>query len=160
MFWGLEQREQFVLFLSQGEESRRLPKRGQAWQRWAVSTRLHPTTLYLHTRAQSCTCFCIKADTHHIKGQLQTKELILTLLYNCKLLHTNVTEISCDCLLLTVVQLPDLKDAEAVQKFFLEEIQLGEELLAQGNLLFIETRTTELVKLFTAVQPVVTLLRR
>lgn len=30
-------------------------------------------------------------------------------------------------------QLPDLKDAEAVQKFFLEEIQLGEELLAQGN---------------------------
>nr|XP_051676699.1 mitochondrial import receptor subunit TOM20 homolog isoform X2 [Oryctolagus cuniculus]XP_051676700.1 mitochondrial import receptor subunit TOM20 homolog isoform X2 [Oryctolagus cuniculus]XP_051676701.1 mitochondrial import receptor subunit TOM20 homolog isoform X2 [Oryctolagus cuniculus] len=27
--------------------------------------------------------------------------------------------------------LPDLKDAEAVQKFFLEEIQLGEELLAQ-----------------------------
>lgn len=32
------------------------------------------------------------------------------------------------------VQLPDLKDAEAVQKFFLEEIQLGEELLAQGEL--------------------------
>lgn len=32
-----------------------------------------------------------------------------------------------------VLQLPDLKDAEAVQKFFLEEIQLGEELLAQGN---------------------------
>lgn len=61
---------------------------------------------------------------------------------------------------MTVVQLPDLKDAEAVQKFFLEEIQLGEELLAQGNLLFIETRTTELVKRFTAVQPVVTLLRR
>lgn len=60
---------------------------------------------------------------------------------------------------MTVVQLPDLKDAEAVQKFFLEEIQLGEELLAQGNLLFIETRTTELVKRFTAVQPVVTLLR-
>lgn len=30
-------------------------------------------------------------------------------------------------------QLPDLKDAEAVQKFFLEEIQLGEELLAQGK---------------------------
>lgn len=61
---------------------------------------------------------------------------------------------------MTVVQLPDLKDAEAVQKFFLEEIQLGEELLAQGNLLFIETRTTELVKRFTAVQPVVTLLQR
>lgn len=61
---------------------------------------------------------------------------------------------------MTVVQLPDLKDAEAVQKFFLEEIQLGEELLAQGNLLFIETRTTLLVKRFTAVQPVVTLLRR
>ncbi|CAI5681577.1 unnamed protein product [Oreochromis niloticus] len=50
-----------------------------------------------------------------------------------KLLHTNVTEISCDCLLLAVLQLPDLKDAEAVQKFFLEEIQLGEELLAQGD---------------------------
>lgn len=32
-----------------------------------------------------------------------------------------------------VLQLPDLKDAEAVQKFFLEEIQLGEELLAQGE---------------------------
>uniref|UniRef100_A0A452QS54 Mitochondrial import receptor subunit TOM20 homolog n=1 Tax=Ursus americanus TaxID=9643 RepID=A0A452QS54_URSAM len=30
-------------------------------------------------------------------------------------------------------KLPDLKDAEAVQKFFLEEIQLGEELLAQGK---------------------------
>uniref|UniRef100_A0A4W6CJF5 Translocase of outer mitochondrial membrane 20 n=1 Tax=Lates calcarifer TaxID=8187 RepID=A0A4W6CJF5_LATCA len=29
--------------------------------------------------------------------------------------------------------LPDLKDAEAVQKFFLEEIQLGEELLSQGE---------------------------
>lgn len=32
-----------------------------------------------------------------------------------------------------LLQLPDLKDAEAVQKFFLEEIQLGEELLAQGK---------------------------
>lgn len=31
------------------------------------------------------------------------------------------------------LKLPDLKDAEAVQKFFLEEIQLGEELLSQGN---------------------------
>lgn len=30
-------------------------------------------------------------------------------------------------------KLPDLKDAEAVQKFFLEAIQLGEELLAQGD---------------------------
>uniref|UniRef100_F7CMK6 Mitochondrial import receptor subunit TOM20 homolog n=1 Tax=Equus caballus TaxID=9796 RepID=F7CMK6_HORSE len=30
-------------------------------------------------------------------------------------------------------KLPDLKDAEAVQKFFLEEIQLGEELLAQAE---------------------------
>uniref|UniRef100_A0A2K5LXU2 Mitochondrial import receptor subunit TOM20 homolog n=1 Tax=Cercocebus atys TaxID=9531 RepID=A0A2K5LXU2_CERAT len=29
--------------------------------------------------------------------------------------------------------LPNLKDAEAVQKFFLEETQLGEELLAQGE---------------------------
>uniref|UniRef100_A0A8P4GHD2 Translocase of outer mitochondrial membrane 20b n=1 Tax=Dicentrarchus labrax TaxID=13489 RepID=A0A8P4GHD2_DICLA len=34
-----------------------------------------------------------------------------------------------------MAKLPDLKDAEAVQKFFLEEIQLGEELLAQGNFL-------------------------
>ncbi|CAL8355028.1 unnamed protein product [Boreogadus saida] len=32
-----------------------------------------------------------------------------------------------------ISKLPDLKDAEAVQKFFLEEIQLGEELLAQGD---------------------------
>lgn len=31
------------------------------------------------------------------------------------------------------LKLPDLKDAEAVQKFFLEEIQLGEELLSQGK---------------------------
>ncbi|XP_071750503.1 translocase of outer mitochondrial membrane 20 [Centroberyx gerrardi] len=31
-----------------------------------------------------------------------------------------------------LAKLPDLKDAEAVQKFFLEEIQLGEELLSQG----------------------------
>ncbi|XP_061051614.1 mitochondrial import receptor subunit TOM20 homolog [Eubalaena glacialis] len=30
-------------------------------------------------------------------------------------------------------KLPDLKDAEAVQKFFLKEIQLGKELLAQGE---------------------------
>ena len=30
-------------------------------------------------------------------------------------------------------KLPDLEDAEAVQKFFLEEIQLGEEVLAQGE---------------------------
>ncbi|XP_037639183.1 translocase of outer mitochondrial membrane 20 [Sebastes umbrosus] len=30
-------------------------------------------------------------------------------------------------------RLPDLRDAEAVQKFFLEEIQLGEELLLQGD---------------------------
>lgn len=35
--------------------------------------------------------------------------------------------------MLFALQLPDLKDAEAVQKFFLEEIQHGEELLAQGN---------------------------
>ncbi|XP_056147594.1 translocase of outer mitochondrial membrane 20 [Lampris incognitus] len=32
-----------------------------------------------------------------------------------------------------LTRLPDLKDAEAVQKFFLEEIQLGEELLSQGD---------------------------
>lgn len=30
------------------------------------------------------------------------------------------------------LKLPDLKDPEAVQKFFLEEIQLGEEHLARG----------------------------
>lgn len=35
-----------------------------------------------------------------------------------------------------LLQLPDLKDAEAVQKFFLEEIQQGEELLAQGEASF------------------------
>lgn len=29
---------------------------------------------------------------------------------------------------------PDLKDHEAVQRFFLQEVQLGEELLAQGDL--------------------------
>lgn len=29
---------------------------------------------------------------------------------------------------------PDMKDHEAVQKFFLQEIQLGEELLAAGDL--------------------------
>ncbi|XP_068178577.1 mitochondrial import receptor subunit TOM20 homolog B [Antennarius striatus] len=32
-----------------------------------------------------------------------------------------------------LAKLPDLKDAEAVQKFFLEEIQMGEELLAKGD---------------------------
>lgn len=30
-------------------------------------------------------------------------------------------------------KLPDLKDVEAIQKFFLEEVQLGEELLARGD---------------------------
>ncbi|CAN0405432.1 mitochondrial import receptor subunit TOM20 homolog [Petromyzon marinus] len=29
--------------------------------------------------------------------------------------------------------LPDIKDTEAVQKFFLQEIQLGEEMLSQGE---------------------------
>lgn len=29
-------------------------------------------------------------------------------------------------------QIPDLKDTEAMQRFFLQEVQLGEELLAQG----------------------------
>uniref|UniRef100_A0A3P9BT61 Mitochondrial import receptor subunit TOM20 homolog n=1 Tax=Maylandia zebra TaxID=106582 RepID=A0A3P9BT61_9CICH len=32
-----------------------------------------------------------------------------------------------------LTKLPNLKDEEAVQKFFLEEIQLAEELLAQGQ---------------------------
>lgn len=32
-----------------------------------------------------------------------------------------------------ISQLPDLKDAEAVQKFFLDEIQQGEEYLSQGQ---------------------------
>lgn len=31
-------------------------------------------------------------------------------------------------------KLPDLKDYEAVQKFFIQEIQMGEELLAQGEI--------------------------
>uniref|UniRef100_A0A8C7G8C5 Translocase of outer mitochondrial membrane 20b n=1 Tax=Oncorhynchus kisutch TaxID=8019 RepID=A0A8C7G8C5_ONCKI len=39
----------------------------------------------------------------------------------------------CPLCVVELLQLPDLKDAEAVQKFFLEEIQLGEELLAQGD---------------------------
>lgn len=45
------------------------------------------------------------------------------------------------------LQLPDLKDAEAVQKFFLEEIQLGEELLAQGyhSMLYISKKKNLLV---------------
>ena len=30
--------------------------------------------------------------------------------------------------------LPDLKDQEAVQKFFLQEVQMGEELLSQGDI--------------------------
>lgn len=30
--------------------------------------------------------------------------------------------------------LPDLKDQEAVQRFFMQEVQLGEELLSQGDL--------------------------
>lgn len=32
------------------------------------------------------------------------------------------------------VQVPDLKDAEAMQRFFLQEVQLGEELLAAGDI--------------------------
>ncbi len=39
-----------------------------------------------------------------------------------------------------IFQLPDLKDAAAVQKFFLDEIQLGEELLAQGEMCVFFTR--------------------
>lgn len=31
-------------------------------------------------------------------------------------------------------KLPDLKDYEAVQKFFIHEVQMGEELLAQGDI--------------------------
>jgi import receptor subunit TOM20 len=31
-------------------------------------------------------------------------------------------------------QIPDLKDTEAVQRFFLQEVQLGEELLATGDI--------------------------
>jgi len=31
------------------------------------------------------------------------------------------------------LQVPDLKDAEAMQRFFLQEVQLGEELLAAGQ---------------------------
>jgi import receptor subunit TOM20 len=35
-------------------------------------------------------------------------------------------------------QLPDVKDSEAMQRFFLKEIQLGEELLGQGKRLNLE----------------------
>uniref|UniRef100_G3NAH7 Uncharacterized protein n=1 Tax=Gasterosteus aculeatus aculeatus TaxID=481459 RepID=G3NAH7_GASAC len=55
----------------------------------------------------------------------------ITLLSDLTTVHRVTT--SCEDLSLFVLQLPDLKDAEAVQKFFLEEIQLGEELLAQGD---------------------------
>lgn len=39
---------------------------------------------------------------------------------------------TCDHLAATFLKLPDLKDPEAVQEYFLEEIQLGEEHLAGG----------------------------
>ena len=32
------------------------------------------------------------------------------------------------------LQMPNLRDQESVQKFFLQEVQLGEELLASGNI--------------------------
>lgn len=32
-------------------------------------------------------------------------------------------------------QIPSLKDSDAIQKFFLQQIQLGEELLSQGELI-------------------------
>lgn len=34
----------------------------------------------------------------------------------------------------TITSFPDMKDHEAVQRFFLQEVQLGEELLAAGDL--------------------------
>jgi import receptor subunit TOM20 len=34
----------------------------------------------------------------------------------------------------TLQQFPDFTDQEAVQRFFLQEVQLGEELLAQGDI--------------------------
>lgn len=37
------------------------------------------------------------------------------------------------------LQLPDLKDPEAVQRFFLQEIQLGEEHLAAGRSHFLSS---------------------
>uniref|UniRef100_H2L6P4 Translocase of outer mitochondrial membrane 20 n=1 Tax=Oryzias latipes TaxID=8090 RepID=H2L6P4_ORYLA len=37
------------------------------------------------------------------------------------------------CVVSVLRNFPDLKDAEAVQKFFLKEIELGEELLSQGE---------------------------
>jgi len=37
------------------------------------------------------------------------------------------------------LQVPDLKDAEAMQRFFLQEVQLGEELLAAGQKLRVST---------------------
>lgn len=39
----------------------------------------------------------------------------------------------CDHFAASSLKVPDLKDPEAVQKFFLEEIQLGEEHLAKGQ---------------------------
>lgn len=39
----------------------------------------------------------------------------------------------CDHFATSFLKLPDLKDPEAVQKFFLEEIQMGEEHLARGQ---------------------------
>lgn len=53
-----------------------------------------------------------------------------------------------------MLQLPDLKDAEAVQKFFLEEIQQGEELLAQGETSF----APRLLRWFCIVLTIVALL--
>lgn len=53
-----------------------------------------------------------------------------------------------------LLQLPDLKDAEAVQKFFLEEIQLGEELLAQGKSVLLTLTSLRLcVTLYSPYRP-------
>lgn len=43
------------------------------------------------------------------------------------------------------MKIPDLKDPDSMQKFFLQEIQIGEELLANGKRLgFVVDRLVEL----------------
>ncbi len=54
-----------------------------------------------------------------------------------------------------LLQIPDLRDAEAMQKFFLQEIQLGEELLGTGesnNLVSARHSTATDCKLLTLLE--------
>lgn len=89
----------------------------------------------------ACSVFCCRAEKAEGSegeggpGQGELRPLIFLHIRQV-LLGGGVSPLSksTSCwLMLFVLQLPDLKDAEAVQKFFLEEIQHGEELLAQGN---------------------------